>query len=150
MRAPLAVLVVLLALPGLPATAAGGAASAQPPSGEAPARRWPTDAALREGMAGIRAAVSGFDHYQHGHMSPEQAVLLAELIEGHVHGIIANCRLPADADAALHAILVPLLHNAALIKADPQRTDAIAPMQHALADYARQFDDPDAHATSRR
>lgn len=137
--------VAMLILSGLHGPAAArGHAHVAPPSNDTPARRWATDAALRDGMAGIRAAVGGYEHYQHGHMTAEQAVLLAEMIEKHANEIIAGCSLPPDADAALHAILVPLLQNAAVLKADPRRLDAIVPMREALAAYARQFDDPGA------
>lgn len=114
------------------------------PASPAAGQRWATDAPLREGMQGIRVAVDALWHYEHGHMGPDQAVLLADKIEGHVRSIVANCRLAPDADAALHAIIVPLLHNAGALKRDPGNLAAIAPMRNAVADYARQFDDPAA------
>jgi hypothetical protein len=95
-------------------------------------------------MQGIRLSVEGLGHYEHGHMGPDQAVLLAGQIEEAVRGIITACKLPPDADAALHAILVPLLQGADALKADPHRLEPIAAMRAALADYARQFDDPGA------
>lgn len=118
-----------------------GHASSQP-AASAPARRYATDAPLREGMQGIRAAVDALDHYQHGHMGPEQAKILAGNIQDHVNDIIAKCQLPPDADAALHAIIVPLMNQAAALKQDPTKLDAIPPMRQALADYAARFDDP--------
>lgn len=110
----------------------------------APAQRYATDATLRAQMQGIRSAVAGLEHYEHGHMGPEQALLLAGQVEDAVRIIIANCKLPPDADAALHAIIVPLVQNAAALKQDPKNLAAIAPMREALAVYARQFDDPGA------
>lgn len=105
-------------------------------------QRHATDAPLREGMRGIRAAVDALGHYEHGHMGPEQAALLAGQVQGHVNDIIANCKLAPEADAALHAIIVPLMSNAAALKAEPTKLDAIPPMRQALADYAVRFDDP--------
>jgi len=110
---------------------------------EAATPRWTTDAPLRAGMRGIHAAVEALGHYEHGHIGPEQATVLANQIEGHVQAIIANCRLAPDADATLHAILVPLLHNASALKAEPTSLRLIPPMRRALAEYARRFDDPD-------
>lgn len=107
-------------------------------------QRWATDAPLREGMRGIRVAVDALGHYEHGHMGPDQAVLLADKIEGHVRDVIARCTLMPDADAALHAIIVPLLRNAGALKHDPGDLTVIAPMRKAMTDYARQFDDPAA------
>ena len=115
-------------------------ASAAPP---AASQRHATDAPLREGMQGIRAAVDALGHYEHGHMGPEQAAILAGQIQDHVSDIIANCRLKPEADAALHAIIVPLTTHAAALKADPSNLDQIPPMRQALGDYAARFDDPD-------
>ena len=135
---------VLVALP-LSAVAASHdhhPAATAAASAEAPAQRHATDAVLREEMQGIRAAVGGLDHYAHGHIEAALAVQLADEVEERVRTIIANCKLPPDADAALHAIIVPLLQNAGALKKDPQDLAAIQPMRDALAQYARQFDDP--------
>ncbi|HEY5780416.1 MAG TPA: DnrO protein [Lysobacter sp.] len=113
-------------------------------SAPAAGQRWATDAPLREGMQGIRIAVDALDHYEHGHMGPDQAVLLADKIEGHVRDMVAHCALAPDADAALHAIIAPLLQGAGALKRDPGNLTVIAPMRKAVADYARQFDDPAA------
>jgi hypothetical protein len=109
----------------------------------APAQRFATDAVLRENMRGIRKSVDALAHYEMGHMGPEQAVMLAGNIEGHVKDIIAHCKLPPDADAALHAVIVPVLQAAAALKADPGKHEPIAAMREALAQYRRQFDDPE-------
>lgn len=98
-----------------------------------------TDATLRREMLGIRTAVEALGHYEHGHMGPEQAVILAGTIDGHVRTIIANCKLPPDADAALHEIIVPLMQNAGALKQKPEDLSAIAPMRNALERYDRQF-----------
>ena len=137
---------MLLAALGIVAPQAGAQHhdhhQAVPATAEAPAQRYATDAVLREEMQGIRAAVGGLDHYAHGHIEPALAVQLAGEIEERVRTIIANCKLPPDADAALHTIIVPLMQNAGALKKDPQDLAAIQPMRDALAQYARQFDDP--------
>ena len=114
--------------------------AAQP--AQAPAQRFATDAPLRAGMAGIRTAMDALGHYEMGHMAPEQAAEQAARIQAHVRDIIANCKLPPEADAALHVIIAPLMQHAAALQADPKKLEAIAPMREALAAYARQFDDP--------
>ena len=116
--------------------------AAAPAAAAVPAQRYATDATLREEMQDIRQAVDGLGHYEHGHMGPEQAVQLAGQVEEGVRTIIANCKLPPDADAALHTIIVPLMQNAGALKQDPKNFAAIAPMREALAAYARQVDDP--------
>ena len=133
---------LLLAL-ALPAAAhdhahrAGTAATAT-----AAAQRWNTDAPLREGMGRIRHAVDALQHYEHGHIGPEQAVQLAAGIERDVGFIVAHCKLQPRADAALHPILGALMHGAQALKANPADRTAIPSMRSALQDYARQFEDP--------
>ena len=107
---------------------------------EAPAKRFGSDATLRQEMQGIRASVEAFTHYEHGHMGSEQAAALATAIEGHVNTIIANCKLPPDADAALHGIIVPLAQHAGALKQDPADLSHVASMRDALANFDRQFE----------
>jgi hypothetical protein len=114
-------------------------AAAPAKAAPATAPRFAADANLRKEMQGVRAAVDALDHYEHGHMGPDQAVILATKIEGHVNAIIAKCKLPPDADAALHSIIVPLLRNAGALKKNPTDLSPIAPMREALANYDRQF-----------
>lgn len=112
-----------------------------------PAQRYATDATLREQMRAIRGNVLALDHYGHAHITKELATQLADQITGHVNTIIVNCKLPPDADAALHGIIGPLLQNASALKADPGRNDAVTAMHKALDQYARTFDDPDFSAS---
>ncbi len=107
-----------------------------------PAQRWATDAPLREGMARVRAALSDLSHHEMGHMSNEQAREFAVAIEDAVKFMFANCKLPAEPDAGLHAILVPLLAAAQRLDKDPADKTAVAAMRDAVAPYPRQFDDP--------
>lgn len=125
-----------------PAMAQHDAHFAAPAPEHATAQRYASDALLRHEMQGVRAAVEGLGHYEHGHLGPDQAVALAGQIQQHVRTIVANCRLPADADAALHAVIVPLAQGADALKADTSRFEPIAAMRAALDDYARRFDDP--------
>ena len=108
-----------------------------------PAQRWATDAPLRTGMGRIRTAVDALQHYERGHMGPEQAVALATQIQEQVAYLVANCKLQPQADAALHVIIAELSAGAQALKADPANLAAIPPMREAVADYARSFDDPD-------
>lgn len=139
-----AVLVCAMAAPmALPAAAQDHAGHhATPPAQPEAGQRWATDAPLRKGMAEIRAAVGALQHYEHGHIGPEQATTLATRVEGQVAYLVANCRLEPQADAALHAIIAKLLQGAAALKADPKDLAAVATLRQALQDYPRQFDDP--------
>lgn len=108
----------------------------------APAQRYATDATLREQMREIRDSVLALEHAPHGHINPELASQAADRITGNVNIIIVNCKLPADADAALHDIIGPILKDANALKSDSGRTDAVAGLRESLARYARQFRDP--------
>lgn len=112
----------------------------------APAGGWATDAPLREGMARVRTALDELRHYEMGHMPQGLAVEKVGEVKDATRYMFANCRLAADADAALHAMLVPLLAAVQRFEADPADTGAIAAMRSAVADYPRLFDDPAARA----
>jgi hypothetical protein len=114
----------------------------EPTKTAAPARRWKTDVPLRDGMGRIQGAVEGLQHYEHGHMGPEQATQLAKGITRDVIFIVANCKLEPRADAALHPIIAALMKGAQALDTRPTDLAAIPPMHGALRDYARQFDDP--------
>lgn len=111
---------------------------------QVPAQRYTTDAPLRAHMDGIRIAVAALEHGERGHLDAAQVRVLAEGIQAHVRGIVAECRLPPDADAALHGIIAPLAANAERLKSDPQDTGAIMPMRAALEVYEASFDEASA------
>lgn len=109
-------------------------------------RKWPTDAALRSGMAGIRAAFDA-DHpaIHAGRETDAQYDALAAEVTTRVNGIVANCKLPPAADANLHLVIADLLQGADLMRGkDPQRSrhDGAARVHGALIAYGKYFDDP--------
>jgi hypothetical protein len=108
--------------------------------------KWPTDAALRSGMAAIHAAFEA-DHpaIHAGKQTDAQYDTLAGRIEKQVQYIIANCKLPAAADANLHLVVADLMQGISLMRgADPARSrhDGAALVHGALQAYPRFFDDP--------
>lgn len=105
--------------------------------------RFATDAALREGMSRIRKALDDLRHYEMGHMPESIAKQRVEDIGSAVDYLFANCKLDAQADSALHAMLVPLLDGVQAFKANPADTSSVAAMRQAVADYPQRFDDPD-------
>lgn len=110
-------------------------------------RKWPTDASLRSGMAGIRSAFDA-DHpaIHAGKETNEQYEALAGRIESQVNAIVANCKLPPEADANLHYVIADLSQGVSLMRGqDPARTrhDGAALVHGALAAYGKYFDDPD-------
>lgn len=109
-------------------------------------QKWQTDAPLRSSMASIRAVFDA-DHpaIHAGKQTDAQYATLATHIEQQVKAIVANCRLPADADANLHFVVADLLQGVSLMRgADPQhsRHDGAARVHGALNAYGQYFDDP--------
>jgi hypothetical protein len=97
-------------------------------------------------MAAIRAAFDA-DHpaIHAGRQSDAQYEALAGRIEQSVNSIVANCKLPAAADAQLHYVVGDLLQGVALMRGgDPARSrhDGAARVHGALLAYGRYFDDP--------
>ena len=107
-----------------------------------PAQRWQADASLREGMRRIHDAVEQLHRYELGLMDRTSALAHVASIQDAGAFIFTHCKLPPDADAALHGILVPLLGAAQTLSDDPQAIAAVATMRAAMADYPRYFDDP--------
>ena len=108
---------------------------------EAPAQRYATDAPLRAHMGEIRIAVGALEHAEHGHLDAAQVTALADGIQAHVRGIVAECKLPPDADHALHGIIAPLVGNASKLKAAPQDLSPVPGLRAALESYDLQFKD---------
>jgi hypothetical protein len=109
-------------------------------------RRWATDASLRAGMADIRAAFDA-DHpaIHDGKQTDAQYEALAGRIELQVDAIVANCRLPPEADANLHYLIADLSQGVSLMRGqDPTRSrhDGAALVHGALLAYGKYFDDP--------
>lgn len=109
-------------------------------------RKWVTDASLRAGMADIRAAFDA-DHpaIHAGQQTDAQYDALAGRIESQVNSIVANCRLPPQADANLHFLIADLSQGVGLMRGqDPARTrhEGAALVHGALRAYGEFFDDP--------
>ncbi|HXW09390.1 MAG TPA: hypothetical protein VD737_02145 [Steroidobacteraceae bacterium] len=116
-------------------------------------RRWPTDAALRAGMANIRAAFEA-DHpaIHAGRQTDTQYDALASRIETEVNAIVAQCKLPPEADAQLHYVVGDLLQGVSLMRGgDPSKTrhDGAHRVHVALNAYGKYFDDPAWSGTSK-
>lgn len=109
-------------------------------------RKWASDASLRAGMADIRAAFDADHPAIHvGEQTDAQYDALAGRIESQVNSIVANCRLPPEADANLHYLIADLSQGVGLMRGqDPARTrhEGAALVHGALLAYGRYFDDP--------
>jgi hypothetical protein len=118
------------------------AAPAKPlPAGQ----RWQTDATLREGMTRIRGAFEPKLAAIHDRkLAPTDYQQLADATGREIANIVANCKLPPDADAALHGILADMgagMDAMAGKSLDKQRDGAIKVVA-ALDRYGQTFQHP--------
>ncbi len=149
-------LLAALAAAGLAAASAGGtaalAAAAAHDHAHAPAdqllpagQRWATDATLRQGMAAIRSAYAQKLPSIHAdRLSAADYRQLAETTGQEVATIVANCKLPPDADAALHGILAQVGEGMDAMAGQSAATprDGALKVVAALDRYGRSFDHP--------
>jgi len=119
-----------------------GHASAKPlPAG----KRWQTDAPLREGMSQIRGAFAPELQTIHKNkLTPDQYKELATKTEAQIGNVVANCKLPPDADAALHGILAEIGEGTEAMagKSKMKPRDGALKVVAALDQYGKTFDHP--------
>ncbi len=98
-------------------------------------KKWPTDAALRQGMARIRAAVA-----QGAPLAPAQ---VAAQVNGQIAYLVNNCKLDQKTDAMFHLVLADLIAGADILDKRPAaREEGMARINKALRDYAGHFEHP--------
>jgi hypothetical protein len=142
---------------GLPAYAATAAApepshAAHATHAAAPAKltldqgkRWATDAPLRAGMVRIRALVAPKVGAIHGgKLTAAEYQALGVAVEKEVADIVAQCKLPPEADAMLHLIVAELLAGADAMQGKGSGSPASGAHKVVVAanDYGRYFDHP--------
>ena len=109
-------------------------------------RKWATDAPLREGMTRIRAIVAPkLDAAHAGTMVAAEYAALAAKVEVEVGNIVTNCKLPPEADAALHVVLSDLAEGTgAMAGKTPgvQPRKGLVQVVAAVNEYGRYFEHP--------
>lgn len=111
-------------------------------------KKWATDQALRESMAELRAAFAASLHQIHaGALPPQQYKALSDKITTQLARIVAECKLPAQADAVLHILLSELAEAAKGMQGGTAAETQAAAQKaiKALNDYGRYFDHPKWH-----
>jgi hypothetical protein len=106
-------------------------------------RKWQTDAALREGMSGIRSDVEAAIAPIHSdRYTPADYEKLAGGIEERLNGIIAHCKLAPDVDAQLHLVIADVFGGTSAMNAEGNRTAGVVRIIEALDAYGNYFDHP--------
>jgi hypothetical protein len=108
-----------------------------------PGQLWATDEPLRTAMQRIRNAVEQAASAQEKtQLTSAQAQALAAVVEDNIAYMIANCKLEAKPDAALHALIGRMLSAAALLKNKSAFDAGVSQLHAVLADYRSSFDHP--------
>jgi len=139
-----ALLVLGASQPALAADAHSHAADAPAKLALDHGKKWTTDAPLRQRMGEIRALMAPQVGAVHGKkLSPTQYAALGTAIEQKVAAIVAECKLPTDADAMLHLIVADLVAGADIMqgKAAGDPADGAHKVVTAANAYGRYFND---------
>lgn len=106
-------------------------------------QKWATDAPLRQHMSAIRRAVEAAqDNPSQSPLDAAGARQLQQEVEANVARLIADCKLPPQADAALHGLLTELLGGAEALAVPASQTRGIHQLRAALARYPELFAAP--------
>lgn len=110
----------------------------RPPAGS----RWASDAALREGMARLHAALDALDGMARaGRHDPDQVRARGRAIDEAVAFVFAHCTLDPEPDAALHHLLAAVLGASARLAETPGDLAPVADLREALSHYPHLFED---------
>lgn len=107
-------------------------------------KKWGTDEVLRQGMDNIRQVmVASQEGIEKERLSAQDYQRLAVTVDKNIAGVVKNCKLSKEADAAFHTIvLADLSQSAELMRTSPklkvQRAGALGVLQ-ALRNYGEYF-----------
>jgi hypothetical protein len=105
-------------------------------------RKWATDDLLRKKMIEVRETVtSQFNLIDQGKMTLDDYKAMGATIEHQVVGIVAQCKLPANADATFHFVIEDLLAGAATLQGRTKKEPRQG-ARMALNRYRDYFDQP--------
>jgi hypothetical protein len=106
--------------------------------------KWASDEPLRQGMNGIREAVSEAHHtIQAGGYEQADYRTLAETIDERIQFMFANCNLDPEPDGQLHIILAELMQATETLKTSDNPRQAMPTIVQALNAYNDTFQHPE-------
>ena len=106
-------------------------------------KKWTTDAPLRQRMGEIRALLAPqLGPFHAGKLPSADYQALGAAVEQKVAAIVAECKLPPDADAMLHLIVADLVAGADIMqgKTDGKPAEGAHKVVTAANAYGRYFD----------
>lgn len=112
-----------------------------------PGQKWATDDTLRRGMEAIRQTMSPRQEaIDKGRLGSRDYQQMGAAVHKSIVEVVSQCKLPKDADSALHSIVLgDLVQGAELMqkspKVDTQRAAALGVLQ-ALRNYGEYFQHP--------
>ena len=106
-------------------------------------RKWPTDAALRKGMAAIRTlAGTALPAAHRGKYTPAQYEALANGVNAQLTYIVQNCKLDPRADAQLHIVLANIAKGVETVQgkhSSEARSSGVVEIVQAMNTYGMYF-----------
>jgi len=140
----------LLAL-GLAAGPVGAVSADAPDRHGAPAlelrlnngQKWRTDEVLRAEMSQIRDVMhASLPPIHSGRYNAADLSTLGDWVQEQVHVVVANCKLPEEADLQLHVALTQILDGVNTMKEEGGQELGSAAIVQALNAYGDHFDHP--------
>ena len=106
-------------------------------------QKWHTDEALRTGMSRIRDALdAALTPIHAGRFSAAEFSALGDTVQEQVDYVVANCKLPEEADLQLHVALTQVLDSINLMKGTGGQEQGAVAIIQALNAYGEHFDHP--------
>jgi hypothetical protein len=106
--------------------------------------KWQTDPPLRAAMAALRDDVAAsMEPIHEKKFTAAQYKELAGKVESRLHSIMAECKLPADADAQLHILLVEFFGGVKAMRGEADQRSGAVRIIRALQTYPKYFDHAD-------
>ncbi|WP_373048736.1 hypothetical protein [Vulgatibacter sp.] len=105
--------------------------------------KWGTDAALRAGMEAFQHTLAeAIPAIHDGSFTPAQYAALAGNLEKQLASIMSQCKLPPEADAQLHILLVEFFGGIEAMKGEGDRMKGAVRIVRGLGTYGKFFEHP--------
>ena len=106
-------------------------------------QKWQTDEVLRAGMSQIREVMdASLPPIHSGRYSAADLSALGDWVQEQVDVVVANCKLPEEADLQLHVALTQILDGVNTMKEEGRQELGAAAIVQALNAYGDHFDHP--------